>query len=503
MKRRLVIAGCGIGIVMAVLTALVPASFVYDPSPLVAALKASASQQITEQQPNPKSFILTNVRIFDQPADAGVTALRVDDGIIRQIGSDVGAGLPVIDGGGGYVSPGLIDAHVHLSFAPGAAVRGDNAATSAALREFHLRAYLASGVTTILDPGVDHEVAGHIRRWLNAGNPGPRYLHLGEPLVVEGGYVADLFPNAVSEMGGARAKIEALIASGAVGAKLPIEPGPIVDIWNTPTSAWIKAMVEETSAHRLPLYIHAMTNDAYTQALPLGAHAFLHHPATATDEVVAQTAASRAYVITTLSVWDVSRLLMNQAVLDQPHVALTTPPVVRAGLLDEARIHRANVGLISEVMPFFKGRWSDVMASLWATDLGTWVVDAGNASKLAEASAVVRRMHAAGVRIVMGSDSGNWPIFPYYLHGSTSLREMQLLVSAGLTPHEAVRAATSEPAAMLGLSDEVGSVSIGKRADLVLTAESPLVDVGRAYSSIKLVVRDGVARTPQAWMQDP
>ena len=58
-----------------------------------------------------------------------------------------------------------------------------------------------------------------------------------------------------------------------------------------------------------------------------------------------------------------------------------------------------------------------------------------------------------------------------------SHRELELLVEAGLSPAEAIAAATSEATAFLGLTDELGTVKAGKRADLVLLDSDPLADI--------------------------
>lgn len=101
---------------------------------------------------------------------------------------------------------------------------------------------------------------------------------------------------------------------------------------------------------------------------------------------------------------------------------------------------------------------------------------------------------------MLGTDSGNWPLFPYYFHGPTTWRELHLLAEAGLTPLDILRAATVNAAEMLGIADEIGTVEVGKVADLVVVQEDPLVDVAKAMRSLRYTVHRGVARTPEAWM---
>jgi hypothetical protein len=90
-------------------------------------------------------------------------------------------------------------------------------------------------------------------------------------------------------------------------------------------------------------------------------------------------------------------------------------------------------------------------------------------------SRITAEMHAAGIRLHVGTDTGGNPhLFP----GFTVHEEMEELVAAaGLTPADALRAATLNPAAYFGLSDQLGTVDEGKRADLVLLDGNPLDNI--------------------------
>jgi adenine deaminase len=95
-------------------------------------------------------------------------------------------------------------------------------------------------------------------------------------------------------------------------------------------------------------------------------------------------------------------------------------------------------------------------------------------------------LHQAGVRLTVGSDSGVMAS----PHGVSTLREMELLVSAGLSPLEAIRAATLNGADVLGLSGQVGCLAPGCAADLVLVSGDPLQDIRHLYTP-EAVVRNG------------
>jgi imidazolonepropionase-like amidohydrolase len=91
-----------------------------------------------------------------------------------------------------------------------------------------------------------------------------------------------------------------------------------------------------------------------------------------------------------------------------------------------------------------------------------------------------------GVPILAGTDSG----IPYTLAGFSLQEELELLVDAGLTPHQALRAATFDPAVFLGATDSLGTVAAGKLADLVLLDSNPLENISNTQD-IVAVVADG------------
>jgi len=90
-------------------------------------------------------------------------------------------------------------------------------------------------------------------------------------------------------------------------------------------------------------------------------------------------------------------------------------------------------------------------------------------------------------RVAAGTDAGN----PLVTPGVSLHRELELYVEGGLSPAMAVRTATADAAALLGLSHRVGTIAIGKDADLVLVQGDPLLDI-TALRRIVTVIRRGV-----------
>lgn len=94
-----------------------------------------------------------------------------------------------------------------------------------------------------------------------------------------------------------------------------------------------------------------------------------------------------------------------------------------------------------------------------------------------------RRALAAGVKVAFGSGVGPFP------HG-TQTREFEYLVKFGMTPPQAIRAATSEAAQLMGWQDRIGSVEPGKFADLVAVAGDPIADITE-LERVKFVMKGG------------
>jgi imidazolonepropionase-like amidohydrolase len=97
----------------------------------------------------------------------------------------------------------------------------------------------------------------------------------------------------------------------------------------------------------------------------------------------------------------------------------------------------------------------------------------------------LRRVHAAGIPIVMGTDAGN----PLTLHGASVFREMEAMAAAGMSPMDVLVASTRNGALAMG-RDSIGTLRVGMAADLVVLDADPLADV-RNLRAIRLVARGG------------
>ena len=500
-RWKIVLAVFGTVVVALVVPALLPPGRHHDPAPYFAAVKQSAALPPTRGDTPPAGdLIIRRARIVDVNGARGPTSIRVESGRIIAIADDVGAGPTELDAAGATVMPGLIDAHAHLSLTPGGLTRNDDPATTRTLRLHHMRAYLACGVTTIFDPAVENVVMEDILRSLDAGHPGPRYLGVGTPLATPGGYMSSLWPPGIARVDQVGPHLDAIIKAGAVGLKIAFEPGFVRPVWPLHPPEIERAIVEEAGKRKLPIYVHAERADMFRRALAVRPHALVHGPIDGTRELAAELAAAGVTVIPNLALFDAPSLGLHQEQLQAPHIRRVVPATELDSLRDPRQYRQQAFGLLTEVTPFIPGRYRDLLAWWSTSESGLRTADSQNRERLRSAMQAVRHLKQAGVTLVVGSDSGNWPLFPFYFHGPTTWRELRLLAEAGLSPLEVLRAATVSPAKMLGLADRLGTVEVGKLADLVVVRDDPLVDLEKAMQSLQHTIRAGVARTPDGWM---
>lgn len=103
----------------------------------------------------------------------------------------------------------------------------------------------------------------------------------------------------------------------------------------------------------------------------------------------------------------------------------------------------------------------------------------------------LRRVHAAGIPVAMGSDAGN----PLTLHGASVFREMEAMAQAGLSPAEVLASSTRIAARAMG-RDDIGTLEAGKIADMVVLSRNPLEDIANVRSIVRVV------RAGRVWERD-
>ena len=401
-------------------------------------------------------FENVNVVPMDRETVLADRAVAVRDGVIIAIVRQPAAGridaVERIDGGGAFLMPGLADMHVHVRMAPKAA--------------FNL--FLANGVTTVRSMGLDEPfgTVDHValRADVEAGRiDGPRYLISGPqlnarrlPTVAE---VAPMLDRHVAE-GFDLVKIHGDLDQDVYDA--------LID------GAWERGLrVAGHTQHQMPLAqslrmgnIEHVEEFLYVSREGFGAVAgdyeafmplYFAHAEQLADPayralIVADVAASGVYVDPTLiiykmiSVWASPERLANHLTDDR---LAYLPAPTRQTYADPATNPYQEEGF----------------------PLSVDHVDA-NVDTL---SALVVELHDAGVPLLLGTDALGTLAPGFAVH-----QELELLVAAGLTPYEALRAGTVNVAAYLDETDKAGTIEVGKRADFALVGGDPLAHVGNA-----------------------
>jgi imidazolonepropionase-like amidohydrolase len=367
-------------------------------------------------------------RVFDgERMLADGAQVVIADGHIASVGprtAPVPDGCPVREFGGTLL-PGLIDAHAHLcaDAGPGALERlgGADGADLAPVIEESLRIQLSAGVTTVRDLGDRRDA---VLAWRPGAPPGlPAVVASGTPITSAGGHCWALGGEAAGEEA-LREAVRHRAQAGADVIKIMASGGVFTPGTDTTrpqfTDAELAAAVAEAHALGLPITAHAHALPAAWQALRAGVDGIEHCSCVTTagaripDDLAGEIAAAGTAVCATLG--------------SDPSVVV--PPEVLA-----------------------------MAAAAGITE--------------AALQAVTRRLHAAGARIVAGSDGGLGPAKP---HGLLP-RTLDEYVRSGIPATAALAAATSVAADACHLTGRKGRVRVGHDADLLAVHADPTADI--------------------------
>lgn len=430
------------------------------PVALVILVAVASGRHVAAQPQVGTSFLVNHVRVFDGERVLEDAQVAVEGGIIRAVGRDLTMWrhLPVIDGTGGTLIPGLIDAHAH--------VRSID----------DLQDALRFGVTTVLDmaaSGVTLQDMATFRRTAASrmdvadlrsagfGAPAPgghgagsRSTSAGERPAVAAAADADAFVAARRSEGSEYLKI---FLNGVRSADQGI---PNLD------EPRVRALISAAHARGMLAVAHVETLEDVEIALASGIDGLAH-------------------------VWrrggynlDVARRLVAKNVFVVPTLAVVEGflPDGRAELLADARLQ-----------PYLSSRVKEHLGRSFAAR--TPVARADPRASLNAHIAGVRSLHESGARLLVGTDAAITT--PTVESGTPSAigvsvhRELELLKNAGLSPIEALTAATMNAADAFRLTDR-GRITAGRKADMVLVRGDPTSDI-TATRDIVRVWRSGVA----------
>ncbi|MFN2398598.1 MAG: amidohydrolase family protein [Gemmatimonadaceae bacterium] len=376
---------------------------------------------------------------------------------------------------GGFISPGLVDAHVHYSQTGWVDGRPDAIDVRAEYPydsivadlqrrpDRYDRAYLCSGVTAVFDVGGypwthplsrAHEVSlsaphvsaagpllSSIDHWVNL--PALRqFVHMRSDSVV-------------------RAAVRAQAAMGAAAVKVWYLQLP--DSLQARARELLLVAGAEAAKARLPLIVHATQLARAKDALRAGATVLVHSvaPEDVDDEFIELARNNKVIVIPTLTVLE-----------GYADVYLGRSPAHRYPL---ECVDKQTLAKLERVLPEDRRRSGIARVRSGRMD-----------SSFAATERNIRRMRASGLAIAMGTDAGN----PGTAAGPSVYREMEAMQAAGMPAREVFASSTIIAARAMGRQSDIGSLEKGKIADLVVFDADPTADIANARR-VRLVMRGG------------
>jgi imidazolonepropionase-like amidohydrolase len=418
------------------------------------------------------------------------------------------AGITVVDGSGRFLTPGLIDGHVHLAELPGmspAQIASKPALATAYFSQVP-RSYLYFGFTTVVDLNVvDRARVNAIRN----AELGPAVFDCGNALTNVNGYFMAYLPPAERFERSPNFLYDPRLANSIPKQYLPEEHSPEAAVTRVangggrcvksayesgygdlagklavPSVELMREVRDASHRHHLPLLLHANSFESHRFAVEVGADAVAHGmlsgegvetatelPQKARDILDAEQRAGMGYMPT-------SRLLSGLADLFSPEF-LDDARMSRAVPADLVAWYRTDEGrwFAREIggNGFFKGRPADQVRAMFGT-----VQQRGRATTY---------MAAHGGRIVFGSDTPAQPTYanPPGYNGYLELRELE---GIGLSPRQILSAATMEAARLFQLEADYGIIAPGRVASLLLLRDDPTKSTA-AFDTIETVIVKG------------
>lgn len=401
-------------------------------------------------RPTPVAFVDVTVIPMDSERVVPGQTVVVEDGLIAAVGPVpavvVPDGATIVDGAGLYLMPGLTDMHVHVK------------------QVDELMLYIANGVTGV------REMWGSTDKALLFGSPDQLKLReqiaAGElvgPAIYPAGPIMEGEPPTSPIMTVFRTPEEARESVAWQAA----QGYAFVKVYDHLTVETYDAIVAEAAAQGLPVIGHVPFAVGIDRVLA-GGQLSIEHLTGYIDpdagEFIIDEDEIEAYAAKTAAagVWNCPTIVVYLKV---------GPPAYVAELEQTTNLQY--------IAPNIRLVWQLFSNQLY----GNVRYEGDYPARMEEINLrMTRALHEAGAGLLLGTDTDNAFLVP----GESAHEELGYLVKAGLTPFEALQAGTTNAAAALGRSGEVGMVAEGMRADLVLLRANPLEDVGR------LTEREGV-----------
>lgn len=430
-----------------------------------------------------QNITIHNVNVVDVKSGSIIAQqdVIVKEGIIKSIHrSQASNKQNSIDGTNKYLIPGLIDSHIHLFQSGGLYTRPDGM-DYRHIKPYEeerqwvfdhaediLRRYLSLGITSVIDiggPMYNYPLRDSLNQISDIA-----HTYLTGPLIST--YLPSQLDVDQPPIIVAKTKEEGI---QLVKKQLPYKPD-FIKIWYVtikPQDAldnqpMIHAVIQEAKKHHLPVAVHATSLTTAKLALQSGADFLVHSVSEqiADSEFIQLLQESDAVYSPTLQVSgnynNTFFLTLDISELDYDRA----PPIPLGSLMDLNHLPP------NEDLEYYKKVKDRILDYQRKRDSISLV----NLSKV----------YQSNLPIAMGTDAGNIGT----LHASSVFKEIQLMKDAGLSNADILKASTIHAAATIKKDNQVGSIDIGKRADLVLLQSNPLENLD-ALSDISDIFRNG------------
>ncbi len=430
-----------------------------------------------------EKIVITHVTVVDSTANAPRLdqTVVIGNGHISTVGPSPRIKPPknarIIDAQGKFLIPGLWDMHVHI-----AGLNADPAWSKQVL----LPLLLANGITGVRDMGGDLDVLLTWKREIENGTLlGPHIVGSGPFLVASGKKTAEQYP--VTNADQARAAVGELKRRGA----------DFVKIISLPSKEVFFAVADESKKQGIPFAGHLPFQVSVIEASDAGIRSIEHLLYSAfalsfsskedelrqrlvTAEEKGDSVAWEQIAHETDATYSQEKAATLFDTLKRNRTWVT-PTLASLDITAHPEDWSVDDPQLAFVPPWLAQQWRDSLKDVEMKQRAAWLArQAANDWKL------TGELHHAGIALLAGSDS----LDPFVFPGDSLHTELVELVRAGLSPADALQAATAGAAQFLGRQQELGTIESGKIADLVLLDGSPLENIANTQR-VAAVVRAG------------
>jgi imidazolonepropionase-like amidohydrolase/esterase/lipase len=415
----------------------------------------SVAMKIQNTNDIKETFAIKDAEIFDGLRVLTENSILVEDGKISDIGFDIQVpdGVPIVDGTGCTLIPGLIDSHVHV------------------LNDGALKKSLIFGVATVLDMGTITSFYSEKKEEQTTGKAYDRadIFSAGPLITAPEGHGTQLGAGLAATIGSpeeAQAIVDSHISNGSEYIKIIYDHALG---YPTISKETLSALVDAAHKRGKMAVVHAPLLQDARDAVESGADGLVHlYGSSSPDpDMSVFVAEQNVFVITTLTaVQSINSRFTRDTLINDENLS--------------PYLSKEDISILKQSLSQF---YPDLEAS-------------SDSYRTIEQE--ILRLKKKGVFILAGTDASDYNFG--LMHGVSLHQELELMVAAGLTPMEVLSSATYIPANVFDLKDR-GMIEVGRRADLLLVKGDPVLDI-KSTRNIVGVWKAGISVDREAYRKN-